>query len=913
MSGPSLFGRSAELDTVRALTGPGDGHAPGRGLVVLGEAGIGKSAVLADLLGYAQARGWCVLNGAGRERETGIAFAGLRQLVRPILTELLSMPGPYAEELRAAIGMVMPTSPPARSLAGTALGELLSRHAARHAGVLLIVDDAHWMDASSLETLAFAAHSLSAGPVAMVFAARGEVPPAGLDEDIAQLVFTPLSITDANELLDAQPYPPRGRVRAHILAQAAGNPMALVELSRAVADEIDERPYPAGLPLPLTDKLSTAFAAQLRDLPDRTRRALLLIAACDGKDVAAAIREARDLDPTVLAPAEEGGVITVTARGARFRHPLARSAVYYAATFADRAGAHRELADVLRDEPDRRAWHLGAAVCRPDETIASLLATTAPDAKQRAGAAAAGLALERAAELTPDRELQTTRLIMAAETASSDGQFEWAYDLAARALALPGPESLRSRARLVAGRALAWAGRPTRAAATLMPLARETARYDANIAWNALATAATASYQAGQPHDVRLVADTLTEMPPPTDEGTRAAQIWALAVTGQAHGADIAPWLRTDMAGNAESQAHAGAAAWLVDRTGDAITLLEAAREAMSAASAGAAVEGSLAALGWAYIDAGRWQEARGLAAPSGSTTSTGLADSTRHLLMATVEAACGRTGEARRLVAAALAADTENSGQLTARARHALGLCALADGDYEGAFDHLRGLYTAGGVPCHYHASYLAVGDLAIAAARSGNRVEGQALLKRIRSVLESTLPRPSERVRELFARADSVLADPADPNAYQPAALADRADGSWPFERARFQLEAGEWLRRRRRINEAKPLLRAALDAFHALGATPWKRQAEAELRACGVTVPGTLADSRRLRDLTPQQRRILGLAAEGLTNREIAQRLFLSPKTVASHLYHSFPVLGVAERHQLRALFAQPQPQT
>jgi DNA-binding CsgD family transcriptional regulator len=916
MNGAALTGRSAELDAVRALVGPGP-DAP-RSLVVLGEAGIGKSAILGELRAYAQARGWRVLAAAGREHETGLAFAGLHQLLSPVLTGLLAMPGRHAEELRAAIGMDSLAGLPDPALAGAALAELLARPPGPDDGVLLLVDDAHWMDAATMETLSLAARRPGPGPVAMVFAALGEVPPPELDGHIKQLPLGPLSSAEAGALLDAQPVPPRGRVRGQVLAQAAGNPLALTELSRAVANELNGRRDPAGLPLPLTDRLDAVFATRLRGLPDRTRKALLLIAAADAADLAALMPSATglgppDLDPAVLAPAEERGLIKVTADGARFRHPLARSAVYSAENFADRLKAHQALAAILRDEPDRRAWHLGAAASRPDETVASLLAATAADASRRSGAPAAALALERAADLTPDAGTRATRLIAAAEFASRGGQFEWAHDLAARALALPGAAHSAPRARLLAGQTLAWTGRPGKAVETLLPLARESAGDDPRTAWNALATAATACYQTGDARDRQRVADAMALLPAPADDETRAQRWWLLAVTGQADPADIVSMRSVAPAADARSLAHMGAAAWLLDQTGRAIKLLESAREAADVDENHAAAGDPLAALGWAYVDAGRWPEALEVAAASDQAASADPAGATGRLISATIEAARGQTGQARVYVAAALAAGTEHSGLLTARARHALGICALSDEDYETAFGQLRSLFADDGAPCHYHVSYLAVGDLAVAAARCGRRLEGRELLKEIKTFRERTGVPESDRMRQLLDRADSALADPETPGAYQPAALGRAADGQWAFESALFRLEAGEWLRRRRRINEAKPVLRAALDAFRALRVTAWEHRAEAELRACGVTVPGTLTDSRRLRELTPQQQRILGLAAQGLSNREIAQRLFLSPKTVASHLYNSFPVLGVAGRHQLRLLFAQPELQT
>ena len=181
--------------------------------------------------------------------------------------------------------------------------------------------------------------------------------------------------------------------------------------------------------------------------------------------------------------------------------------------------------------------------------------------------------------------------------------------------------------------------------------------------------------------------------------------------------------------------------------------------------------------------------------------------------------------------------------------------------------------------------------------------------MLKRI----EAGLAAPSARVRQSLARADGILADPCSPGAYPADALGDEAGDQWPFERAQLRLELGEWLRRRRRINEAKPVLSAAFEAFRALRARPWERRAEAELRACGIAVPESLVNAVGLRELTPQQRQIIRLAATGLSNREIAQRLFLSPRTVSSHLYRSFPKLGVAGRHQLHGLLVQADQST
>jgi DNA-binding CsgD family transcriptional regulator len=312
-----------------------------------------------------------------------------------------------------------------------------------------------------------------------------------------------------------------------------------------------------------------------------------------------------------------------------------------------------------------------------------------------------------------------------------------------------------------------------------------------------------------------------------------------------------------------------------------------------------------LSVLEWACIDSGRWddalaaaREASDIAAAYKMETVAGSAD----LATATVAAMRGDHDQVAPLLARVLAAvDTSEYRGFAARTRHAAGLDALARGHYVTAYAQLSRLFAADGTPLHHHFSYLGIADLAAAAARADRRLEARTLLER---ALARVDPAPGSRLEQLAARARGLLAEPADAAAYFAAPLADSAGITWPFERAQLQLDYGEWLRRRRRINDAKPLLGDALETFRHLGAAPWTRRTEAELRACGVTAqdpraPGALAG------LTAQQREIVILAGHGLTNSEIADRLFVSPRTVASHLYRSYPKLGIAGRHQLRDL--------
>jgi DNA-binding CsgD family transcriptional regulator len=317
---------------------------------------------------------------------------------------------------------------------------------------------------------------------------------------------------------------------------------------------------------------------------------------------------------------------------------------------------------------------------------------------------------------------------------------------------------------------------------------------------------------------------------------------------------------------------------------------------------------GSLTVLGWAYIDTGRWDEALEVAAEA-----AGLAEANRmetiaasaDVITATVLALRADSDAARRHAARALASvDPAENGLIAARARRALGVAALADGSYLQAFTQLRGLFSEDGTPLHNYASYLGVADLAVAAVRADRRLEGCDVIEHALSRLEGSA---SARLEQLIARARGILADPAGSEAHFGKALADPAGEQWPFERAQLRLDYGESLRRRRRINDAKAVLTEALGTFRRLGARSWAQRAQAELRASGVAVSGAPAEPDALGELTPQQRQIVRLASDGLTDREIGDRLFLSPRTVSSHLYRSYPKLGVASRHQLRDVIA------
>ncbi|MCI3270570.1 helix-turn-helix transcriptional regulator [Streptomyces cylindrosporus] len=910
----NMVGRGAELSLLRELVAPP--HKESRVLLLLGDPGLGKTVLLAEAAREARAAGMRVLGTTGRESERDLAFAGLHQLLRPVLDRVADLPTRQAEALRGAFGLSDEPAPPDPLLTGIAVLTLLS-DLSDEQPLLVAVDDAQWLDGASLDALAFAAHRLESERLVLLAGARGNVPPAAFRRDLPHLLLRPLTRSDANLLLDAQPRPPHGRLREQVLAQAAGNPLALIELTRAIATDPEAARRWTASPLPLTGQLTALMAAQYVTLPPATRTALLLLAAADSPHLTATVP---GLSADALAPAEAAGLIRLGTPGPRFAHPLTRSAVYHAAPFAERAAAHLRIADALRDQPDRHAWHLAAAALEPDERLAALLEDSAVQAQRRGGAAAAARALERAAELSPAEPDRARRLLAAADLALPAGQADWVRELAGQVLTLTSDPDLRIAARLDIGWSLLWSNRNADAFDTLLSVAAEAAPRLPVIAWQAAWMAATVAHQTGLPEvraKARAVLDVLDSPggSPSSAEGSTPAhadeyRIWIQACTDPfGDRAEIVRRLRRMAAGSLSDPGTFGAAAWVLDETELAVRVLRASLSRLRAPGVRGAGGGVLSALEWACVDSGRWDDALAAAREAsdiGAAYKMETVAASADLTTAVVAAMRGDHAQVAPLLARVRAAvDTAEYRGFAARTWQASGLAALAQGDYTTAHAQFSHLFAADGTPLHHHFSYLAVADFAAAAARAERHLEARTVLER---ALARVAPAPGPRLEQLAARARGLLAGPDSAEAHFAAPLADPAGDTWPFERAQLQLDYGEWLRRQRRINDAKPLLATALETFRRLGAAPWTRRAESELRACGVTVQASPTAPSALDGLTAQQREIVILAGQGLTNGEIADRLFLSPRTVASHLYRSYPKLGIAGRHRLRDVIDQ-----
>ncbi|MFD4511139.1 helix-turn-helix transcriptional regulator [Streptomyces sp. NPDC058457] len=906
-SDPGILGRAAELGRLDRLLGAVDGGGP-QVLVLTGEPGAGKSTLVDRTAERGRARGLGILRVRGSEGEAGLGLSGVHQLLHPLLPGD-GLPAGQREALDRAFGTEAARYELRLDQLSLCVSVLaLVAEAAARGPLLLLVDDAQWLDLGSVDVLAFLARRLEGRPVVLLLAAREESVPARFDRDFPQVTLGPLSRSAAGLLLDAQPDPPRGKARAEILRQAAGNPLALIELPRALA--LGRTGSAGGVALPLTARLENLFAADLSGLPSPTREALLLVAAAGTADLADLVRAAPALDVVrALDPAERVGLVRVESDRVLLRHPLVRSAVYHAASFHERRQTHLALAAVLAEEPDRRAWQLAAAVTGQDAEVADALAESAERARGRGGYAAAATALERAAELTPAPELRARRLLTAAQSAMFAGHPQWVGEMSGRVGDLTEDPLLRAEASLLGGWALGVTLRHEDALALLLSVAEACAASAPDLALSALSNAATSVYNSGAPYcrsELRRIRGLIDE------DGDPAACAWARAVIDApgerlllmrllAEG--LAALAREESLGTLTAL---GGTAWILDETEQAVRLLGRTMDLLRRAGSAGTNATVTQTLALALFENGSWtaaEEAAGeafwMAAEAGADNVTVGA----RILRATLCALRGDHTAARTRAAEAVqGVDLRGSLSLQVRHRHAVGMAALAAGDHADAYEQLRATFTRGlrPAPVHYHASLYYLGDLAAAAVRAGRADDAR---KVVDAVAQDLKPDLSPRLTAVLHRATALLTDTGDAEHHFRAALDDPATDCWPFEKALAHLDFGEWLRRHRRSAEARPHLNAALECFQRLDARPWTERTAAELRAAGAataTAPGS--------ELTPQESQIAELAAQGLTNRDIAARLYLSPRTVGYHLHKVFPKLGITARAQLRDALTQ-----
>lgn len=886
-----IVGRRGEL---RALDGLLTDAADGSGgvTVVRGEAGIGKTALLDHAVNRAARLGMRVLSTAGVQAEVHVPYAGLHRLLRT------------APELSRAAKAVLDAPDTLPYRAAAVLLDLLSDSAGETA-LMLAVEDAHWLDTASWDAVTFVARRLGSDRIAMVLTVRdGEdvdrrMTGAGLPE----IRLEPLPDDDSAALLTAVAPSLSATLSRRVLDEAAGNPLGVVELGKAAVRSGGGALLPSWLPL--STRVERTFSALVAELPATTRSLLLVAALDDGDDldemVAACGRvEGTPVGPDAIEPAVGTRLVQIDDRfRLHFRHPLLRSALYQSATPAQRRRVHAALAEVVTGEPERRIWHRAAAADGPDEQLAEELTETARQAGYRQAAAIALAAFERAVRLSEDPVARGSRLVAAIDAAAQQG------DIATTVRLL---EQVREDELAPAERALCglirevylgtgWTGPGRMAGFTdaIEAMCRDgdvpaMLKYLMAIALRAywavpepeiIARLVAAAEGVGADPDAPELIAALGLIAPVTRGGHCLAGMRVLAERGGLHPHD-------------EFQLGLSAAGLGANTLAVAF---------MTTAAAGLRVQGRLGVLSRTLIShamsaacLGDVRSALTLAAEGellAAETGENSWRLTATLAAGFAEALRGETDAALKIadaVEAVLVPARQFS--LLALVQQIRGVAALALGRPEEAFRELHRVFDPADQAHHPYTRFTLFGHLADAAIWCGASAPLRRLVDELRPVAAQCAS-PALQAGLRFAGA--ALADTAE--AYE-SALADDL-GDWSFERARLQHAYGAWLRRQRRAADSRPLLRAAAATFDALGATAWADRSRAELRASGETLrrPVDAAQS-----LTPQEMQIARLAAEGLSNRDIAERLFLSHRTVTTHLSRIYPKLGIRSRGEL-----------
>ncbi|MGW3352483.1 AAA family ATPase [Nonomuraea rubra] len=864
-----IIGRERELAVLRQAIDRVPGVLPN--VVLHGDPGVGKSVLLQAGMAYAAERGMRVVGGSGFESEAQLAFAGLHQLFAPVMEYLDRVEPFHRDVLRRVLGLQDGPAPDRLAISVASLAVLAA--VAQDTPVLIAVEDAHWVDHPTREVMMFILMRLRPYDLRAIFARRPLTASERVTPGINMLEVGPLEEEAAGELLDLlHPGLPES-VRLRVLSEAAGNPLALTELARtSVGVEL----LPTGAPL--RTRLETAFAGRVLELPPEIRTRLL-VTALDGDR----LEHRAELSPHDLLEVERLSLVTrdSTPSGMRFRHPLVRSAIINTASPEETRQAHAALAEQHRADPERRMWHLAAARVEPDEQVAAEIEKAARAVSLRGGSGLAVKALQRAAELTPDAAARAARLELAAELAGESGQLDLAQTLldeARRHLDDPGRAlAVRAQILLLRDGDLDAARRLLRGTPGAGPLVRVMA---ASYAQDPEAWAEVTDVVAGcDDEHVRLLHDVFL--------GTGTAERVRTALDtlpGDAPPGRVAALCR--------------AATWM--------DLLPDYRERIRALTEGESGHGAVthAASGhWLaahdHFLAGQWEAAENAA-------NAGLDLCVRHDLellahdlrcsLGWIAAARGDADSAREYsrTVEQWAAPRGSALHLSLAARN-LALAAMAHGDYETAYAHWTSISPPGVIPPYVAFAPWAVFELVESAVRTGRTAEARA-----HAAAAAGLAERAPRLRLHVMAAQALVAPEEEAVPLFKAALALPRTERWPFDHARVRLALGELQRRRLQPGEARPELRRAADLFASIGATAWQQRAEQELRASGVAVAQR---PNAAHGLTAQQLEVARLAASGLSNKEIGERLFLSSRTVSAHLYRIFPKLGITSRAALR----------
>lgn len=902
-----LVGRSSELELIRAFV-RGESQPRTPVLLFSGEPGVGKTALLDVAAEIGASNGRAVARATALEYEVDLAFGALNQILHPLLHGISALDDFHRSAIAVICGLQQ--GPPPTQLTASAAMLALVQHVARETPLLFVIDDVPWLDVESAMTFAYVARRMGSTDARFVAAARSELDNVFVRSGFEAHILEPLSDESSDALL-VDRFPRLGAsVRRRIRDVARGNPLALVDLPAAL-EHVPGSPQDT---LPLTSRLLALYAQRVSDLPPETRDLLLVIVLAGAENSVAIENRLPPPEGRVdLAPAERAGIVHLNPRSGRleFRHPLIRSAVFELSTSDERRHAHALLAEAFRDEPQRRAWHLGQSAGAPDEEIADLLERVSNELIHAGNSTRATAAMLRAAELSPARQDRARRIARAAylgslvtgelhaiprllEEARSDSASPPSLDavIAAAFHLLNGEGDASTAQKLLIAALDACPG----------SLGSED-----ETAMEALQTLVFVDFYAGRSELWAETRRQFARVKPDLPE-TLALLDGAFADAARADPPIIH---RLDSAIDVLPFTSDPVQITRVSTAGAYLDRLHRARDPLWRViydgRQGGALAKEIEALFLLANDdyfTGEWDELERLTEEGlrlcdelGYT----LTSAPGRFLQALVDAARGRDaaadGAAEKLL---VWAAPRRLYSLASYSSHIRCMQAIAAGRFETAYRHAASVSPAGTLPPFVSQAVWVAFDLVEAAVRSGRVAEAIA---HVRVLEDAGVAELSPRLRLLVGAARALVLPAVEARDEFQGALATPESERWVFDRARVHLVFGEQLRRMHAAVEAREQLASAIDLFRLLDASPWLDRANRELRAAGGA--GQTAEQ-----LTPQEAAVAQLAATGLTNKEIAEQLFLSPRTVSTHLSRIYAKLGIASRAALRdALLRQP----
>jgi DNA-binding CsgD family transcriptional regulator len=910
---PAFLGRSVERDVLDRLLETVRGGKSAV-LVIRGEAGIGKTALVR--YAFEQADGFGVAQIAGVEAEMELPFAGLHRLCAPMLGQLDALPDPQQNALRVSFGLSSGDAPDRFLVALSAL-TLLAEVAAERPLVCL-VDDVQWLDAATSQVLGFIARRLLAESVAIVFAVREPSDEREL-ADLPSLSLRGLRDEDARALLSSV-IPGRldDRVRDRVVAETRGNPLALVELPRGrSAGELA-----GGFGLPgagtLSSQIEDQFRQRIAALPQATQRLMLLAAADPVGDATLLWRAAATLGVEIQAadPAAAEHLLEIGAQ-VRFRHPLVRSAVYRAAGATDRRAVHGALAAATDPEtdPDRRAWHRAHAAIGPDEEVARELIDSASRAQGRGGIGAAAAFLDRAVTLTPDPGERSARAVTAAQMKLEAGDLSAAGSLLAAADAGPLDELGQARAQRVRAQIAFDARRGSDAPLLLLRTAQRLESLDAELAQETHLKALVAVIYAARlatdpaPADVARAALSAPRAPEPLPGGQLLLLGLATRLTDGY--AAAAPTLTAALSAYLAEERHLDWS-WVayslaaMDLWDDNAWFELASSQAELTRATGTLISLPFALdyLATFHVQAGNLSLASALIEEA-QRLDLGVRAATLPYVPLALAAWRGDVSTALNLVEVMIGgAQSRGEGCAVTAVEYATAILYNGLGEYELAFEAAQKAAAADEIAT----SSWALCELVEAAARSGRQEIAHESLHQLR---ERTRASGTPWAKGTEARASALLEDGGSAERMHREGIEALGQSRMAAHLARARLSYGEWLRRENRRVDAREQLRQAYDVFATMGADGFAERARRELLATGEKVRKRRDDTRD--ELTPQERQIAGLARDGRTNPEIGAELYISHRTVEWHLRQVYTKLGISSRKGLRSALRSPDRET